>query len=285
MHISIHSLRVQGDEFRKGAVYGHGHFNPLPPRGGRREAVNQFIVRKPISIHSLRVEGDRSPVNCHCPNIEFQSTPSAWRETTVTERGTSGATISIHSLRVEGDTNDTTNTTTKKDFNPLPPRGGRLTHYVQKYGNVVFQSTPSAWRETRSPQLTAAAYNVFQSTPSAWRETHFGIVREQNGIISIHSLRVEGDLTLMFHSLSQLYFNPLPPRGGRPDIAVIRLNVILFQSTPSAWRETGIFLFIITPYIFQSTPSAWRETWFVRPSKLIGRISIHSLRVEGDVDR
>ena len=34
---------------------------------------------------------------------------------------------------------------------------------------------------------------------------------------------------------------------------------------------------------FQSTPSAWRETCRVRTSFLLGDISIHSLRMEGDL--
>ena len=57
--------------------------------------------------------------------------------------------------------------------------------------------------------------------------------------ISIHSLRMEGDLMALIHAI--------------PDI--------VFQSTPSAWRETLI------------------RTAFV-PAK--GCISIHSLRMEGD---
>ena len=34
---------------------------------------------------------------------------------------------------------------------------------------------------------------VFQSTPSAWRETQFSIPSEEVNTISIHSLRMEGD--------------------------------------------------------------------------------------------
>ncbi len=55
-----------------------------------------------ISIHSLRVEGD-------CCWLVRRLTLS----------------ISIHSLRVEGDTVDSVNFCGKRDFNPLPPCGGR----------------------------------------------------------------------------------------------------------------------------------------------------------------
>ena len=55
----------------------------------------------------------------------------------------------------------------------------------------------------------------FQSTPSAWRET--GIYNFDNVfcVISIHSLRMEGDIFQHRHTSQCLYFNPLPPHGGR----------------------------------------------------------------------
>ena len=56
--------------------------------------------------------------------------------------------------------------------------------------------------------------------------------------ISIHSLRMEGDLVSAF----------LLSRSS------------LFQSTPSAWRETTGRQGRASPCKFQSTPSAWRET-------------------------
>ena len=125
---------------------------------------------------------------------------------------------------------------------------------------------------------------IFQSTPSVWRETRCEILSVDTSGISIHSLRVEGDPThncslshtLDFNPLppcggrrtytdrqtASRYFNPLPPCGGRlfPANTLVRRH--RFQSTPSVWRETmankrkkggG--------YIFQSTPSVWRETF------------------------
>ena len=35
-HISIHSLRVEGDGGKRWTKYGKDHFNPLPPCGGRQ---------------------------------------------------------------------------------------------------------------------------------------------------------------------------------------------------------------------------------------------------------
>ena len=61
----------------------------------------------------------------------------------------SDATISIHSLRMEGDE----------------------TTFLKIAGFEIFQSTPSAWRETRSITFPHCKNFPFQSTPSAWRET------------------------------------------------------------------------------------------------------------------
>ena len=57
---------------------------------------------------------------------------------------------------------------------------------------------------------------AFQSTPSAWRETGFVGKFQTTSNISIHSLRMEGDLHL----------------NGASEL------IVAFQSTPSAWRET-----------------------------------------------
>ena len=57
---------------------------------------------------------------------------------------------------------------------------------------VRFQSTPSVWRETTAVKLLVPAYK-FQSTPSVWRETEGDEVGLTIDLISIHSLRVEGD--------------------------------------------------------------------------------------------
>ena len=100
----------------------------------------------------------------------------------------------------------------------------------------------------------------FQSTPSAWRETP----------------------VLGKFALSNRHFNPLPPHGGRPHFGFKISSNLIFQSTPSAWRETAAHWNEATEEIFQSTPSAWRETDLIRVIRHTGRISIHSLRMEGD---
>ena len=195
-----------------------------------------------------------------------------------------------------------------KNFNPLPPHGGRRFFGTFKSAGSAFQSTPSAWRETlQAIRRTAAARDFNPLPPHGGR--HF-----QSVVI-----------------LSRHYFNPLPPHGGRQLVRFDPLNEEIisihslrmegdscnissanhptaFQSTPSAWRETARFIrtpictenfnplpphggrphsesFCIAGLTFQSTPSAWRETFTKPIEEKPPNISIHSLRMEGDEDQ
>ena len=57
---------------------------------------------------------------------------------------------------------------------------------------LLFQSTPSAWRVTiQSPGQVPGV--GFQSTPSAWRVTGWRKQGRYSITISIHTLRMEGD--------------------------------------------------------------------------------------------
>ena len=102
------------------------------------------------------------------------------------------------------------------DFNPLPPHGGRLLHVVRSR-TLVCISIHSLRMEGDVPCRGLAALRVtFQSTPSAWRETTPFV---QPTVITV-------------------YFNPLPPHGGRQCNYGGNYGIWQFQSTPSAWRET-----------------------------------------------
>ena len=123
--------------------------------------------------------------------------------------------------------------------------------------------------------------------------------------ISIHSLRMEGDCSIDQRSHAVIHFNPLPPHGGRllaTFFPAFRASISIhslrmegdvsfasqistwksFQSTPSAWRETWLAEEMLQEMEFQSTPSAWRETRAWEEKDKQRRISIHSLRMEGD---
>ena len=118
--------------------------------------------------------------------------------------------------------------------------------------------------------------------PHGGRRLHKRTVR---GIlsISIHSLRMEGDsnLTLIFQFL--VLFQSTPSAWRETDVPeLVELPHPAFQSTPSAWRETTKTSNKPCRYEFQSTPSAWRETRRLFICRSVENISIHSLRMEGD---
>ncbi len=124
-----------------------------------------------ISIHSLRMEGDPSyseiydgySISIHSLRMEGDSGYCKW--------ACCHRCISIHSLRMEGDTG--------RDFRIIVI--------------VIFQSTPSAWRET-CKDLTI--YNV---------TTHFNPLPPHGG----------RPLSQTRNSTISNHFNPLPPHGGR----------------------------------------------------------------------
>ena len=124
----------------------------------------------------------------------------------------------------------------------------------------LFQSTPSAWRETDYILKEPLSENIsihslrmegddvetyflrilerFQSTPSAWRETGYQRSFPDQHQISIHSLRMEGDVRCFFHDgCHSISIHSLRMEGDyhadNPEKAQYS-----FQSTPSAWRET-----------------------------------------------
>ena len=126
-------------------------------------------------------------------------------------------------------------------FNPLPPHGGRriisFTFDLISHFNPL---PPHGGRPVRTVQRTAGEY-FNPLPPHGGRPLNFSGVWLLR-VISIHSLRMEGDLRNSHHDHSTLQF----------------------QSTPSAWRETTAFRSLSTSYVeFQSTPSAWRETFLV----------------------
>ena len=124
---------------------------------------------------------------------------------------------------------------------------------------------------------------TFQSTPSVWRETleiscfHFCNVISIHSLrvegdcsddlsvhfrqnISIHSLRVEGDSERDFYYIPEGDFNPLPPCGGRLNG---NLDISGFTN-------------------FNPLPPCGGRPWGQLLSAPHYTISIHSLRVEGD---
>ena len=169
-HISIHSLRMEGD-CRKSCQNKYiAYFNPLPPHGGRLVFSLPGADLGSISIHSLRMEGDSSPDTaepmlhdisihslrmegdnvCDCPvcihcisihslrmegDSENLFAAVCRNDISIHSLRMEGDhfigcavcidCISIHSLRMEGDPDGLHLPRSIRNFNPLPPHGGR----------------------------------------------------------------------------------------------------------------------------------------------------------------
>ena len=126
--------------------------------------------------------------------------------------------------------------------------------------------------------------------------------------ISIHALRVEGDVFLHKRLGRSEYFYPRPPGGGRLQLFRWHASCRRFLSTPSGWRATSQHPLPskkLTDFYprppgggrhrfnyeldgcdeFLSTPSGWRATCALASLDMSANISIHALRVEGDMQK
>ena len=99
-------------------------------------------------------------------------------------------------------------------FNPRPPRGGRRTQNASFGAFNLFQSTPPARGATISLSIKHSI-GLFQSTPPARGATRARIPLHPSFGISIHAPREGGDGKTSSRRMSEKYFNPRPPRGGR----------------------------------------------------------------------
>ena len=237
--ISIHSLRMEGD-CKDLTIYNvTTHFNPLPPHGGRQRHCGTEFSHKPFQSTPSAWRETLIPTMQKYNGVTFQSTPSAWRETGV---------VVFEILKMV-------------PFQSTPSAWRETTLILWRASvGKSFQSTPSAWRETQLEILKWLSI-VFQSTPSAWRETGGYFSMAWNNIISIHSLRMEGDL----HAVENA------------------INLIPFQSTPSAWRETNRLKYNFTIFGISIHSLRMEGDLFVQFRGQRGSISIHSLRMEGDL--
>ena len=190
--------------------------------------------------------------------------------------------ISIHALREEGDPSLWSRSTTRKNFYPRPPRGGRPGCCTSSSLPIDFYPRPprggrpgsssSLWarcrisihalREEGDPCQPAMGRQCPISI-HALREEGDGHRRDQHPYpqaISIHALREEGDSQPAAEKLNYQDFYPRPPRGGRPHwLLVLAFHLDFYPRPPRGGRRKEVF------------------TTFDRHT-----ISIHALREEGD---
>ena len=163
------------------------------------------------------------------------------------------------------------------------PSGWRATRVViEAHGLPTFLSTPSGWRATsRRPLWTAVLDNFYPRPPGGGRPRRVR-PRLSRCRISIHALRVEGDMRSSICLPLLANFYPRPPGGGRQANLRLSVNVIVFLSTPSGWRATTGSK-NLSPVRFISIHALRVEgdkRQVQRPHRRA--ISIHALRVEGD---
>ena len=146
-----------------------GHFNPLPPHGGRLYKGGYSTIE--ANFNPLPPHGGRRWTNGgNFANGSFQSTPSTRRETLTS----SSLPSMMHfnplpphggrRIRISG-------CSCSVYFNPLPPHGGRQLFQLYVVRSFGFQSTPSTRRETVGSRIALKRLFAFQSTPSTRRET------------------------------------------------------------------------------------------------------------------
>ena len=204
----------------KSCLHNSPHFNPRPPRGGRRQLPPRDLSRQQ-NFNPRPPRGGRRVQEYHLNDkcTVFQSTPPARGATTDFRKVTAayiqrfqstpparGATI-LAALASAATVN----------FNPRPPRGGRLRQRTQAWlFGWDFNPRPPRGGRRFNAVLSAKA-SAFQSTPPARGATMFGGAYDFIADISIHAPREGGDHRGLRAQSLRHYFNPRPPRGGRQE--------------------------------------------------------------------
>ena len=237
-------------------------FYPRPPGGGRPKAPRTsrsstyFYPRPPGG-------GRRRPYRFPTWPRKFLSTPSGWRATLPSA---SGFLSFVY-------------------FYPRPPGGGRLhadlsqlvkqnisIHALRVEGDAAetadsvqkIDISIHALRVEGDGKLGKTVYqhDVFLSTPSGWRAT------AHRGARKISRRRD---------------FYPRPPGGGRPSKAAARIQSADFYPRPPGGGRRDARMPRMGPIDFYPRPPGGGRRKALAEKVRLDEISIHALRVEGDV--
>ena len=167
--ISIHALRGEGDDITIDFQIVYGIFQSTPSVG--RATISGTVG----AITKI-----------------FQSTPSVGRATNGRYNNIPLTYISIHALRGEGDVLRSDYRAVRRHFNPRPPWGGRRN--IVKFISIRHYFNPRPpWGGRQEHGALSQQKVLFQSTPSVGRATKSAIIDTLYDRISIHALRGEGD--------------------------------------------------------------------------------------------
>ena len=146
------------------------------------------------------------------------------------------------------------------DFNPRPPRGGRHVGVQLIRGLFISIHAPRGGGRPERQHSHSTSHEISIHAPREGGDQSVTLVGFDLGIsihapreggdeeypldwdvcnISIHAPREGGDLTVIQAAPYRVYFNPRPPRGGRPHATIPQGPGALFQSTPPARGATG----------------------------------------------
>ena len=132
----------------------------------RRETLLYWIlwIHCDISIHSLHTEGDNeAQIQLDGISISIHSLHTEGDIACVQD--VVRRIISIHSLHTEGDIILAFRVNVNRNFNPLPPHGGRHPRQVLSALSLQFQSTPSTRRETLRKAFILTGEKHFNPLP------------------------------------------------------------------------------------------------------------------------
>ena len=190
-----------------------------------------------ISIHVLREEDDGGQLMQYIQDKDFNPRPPRggrpqikwWKFVCFIFQSTSSArrTTTRHSFSVKF----------VLHFNPRPPRGGRLPQYCAPrcFHMISIHVLREEDDEGRRVDgiIDIISIHVLREEDDYRRKP-----RDCAVYISIHVLREEDDVFFPCFCLYRKYFNPRPPRGGRPLTRLRAQKPVVFQSTSSARRTT-----------------------------------------------
>ena len=148
-NISIHAPREGGDQNGRTIKILSIHFNPRPPRGGRRYMHEHPQGGRAISIHAPREGGD---FRFTADGLIIGISIHAPREGGDPEGGLTHdqrETISIHAPREGGDRVDIVVDILPLRFQSTPPARGATEVCRSSDATIEFQSTPPARGATR----------------------------------------------------------------------------------------------------------------------------------------
>ena len=186
---------MEGDSISSSLMSYSGHFNPLPPHGGRQEKTT-LSGQSGLYFNPLPPHGGRHlKVSVPVRPWHFNPLPPHGGRHAVQDDIVTITDISIHSLRMEGDSRSVRNAQCDCISIHSLRMEGDVVVSCNGESYVVFQSTPSAWRETQiKSSCHNNAFDFNPLPPHGGRQSSFTAFCQAVSI-SIRPLRMEGDMT------------------------------------------------------------------------------------------